>query len=61
MRVVYFTSRPLYLRKRTTVPIEQEAEWAPQPVWKFAEKEKKLFRLPVFDPRTVQPNERNFN
>jgi len=32
-RVVYFTLRPLYPRKRTPVSIEQEAGCATLPVW----------------------------
>jgi hypothetical protein len=31
------TARPLYPRERATVPILQEARWAPAPVWTGAE------------------------
>ena len=36
------------------VLIEQEAGWAPQPVWTFREL-KNILPLPVFEPRIVQP------
>jgi hypothetical protein len=35
--VVNATPRPLYIRVRDPVPIVQEAEWAPGPVWRGAE------------------------
>jgi hypothetical protein len=54
-RVVYFTSRSLYLRKRTRLPIEKDAEWALQPVRKFCREENPIFSLPIFETRTVQP------
>ena len=31
--VVNATPRPLYVRQRDAVPIVQEAEWVPGPVW----------------------------
>ena len=36
-RVVNFISRPLYLRDTSRVHIEQEAGWAPEPVWTLGE------------------------
>jgi hypothetical protein len=33
MWVVNATPRPFYLRERNSVPIVQEAGWAPGPVW----------------------------
>jgi hypothetical protein len=48
--MVNVTPRPLYPRERDPVPIVQEAEWAPGPVWTGAENPP----LPGFDPRTVQ-------
>jgi len=55
---VYFTSRPLYLRKRIPVPIEKEGEWAPQPVRKFAEKKKNVPAAGIRSPdRPAQQQE----
>ena len=31
--MVNFTPRPLYPRESTTIPIEDEAGWAPDPIW----------------------------
>ena len=36
------------------VPTEQEAGWAPEPVWMLVEEET-LLTLPGFKPHTVQP------
>jgi hypothetical protein len=33
-RVLSFTLRPLYSQERALVPIEQEAGWVPEQVWK---------------------------
>jgi hypothetical protein len=41
-----FMSRSFYPRERTTVPLEQEAGWASEPVWTSGEKN--------FEPRTFQ-------
>jgi hypothetical protein len=35
--VVNTTPRPLYPQERDPVPIEQEAGWAPEPVWMGAQ------------------------
>jgi len=41
---------------RGPAPIEQEAGWAPEPVWTFVFGEEKNFMPPLgFKPRTVQP------
>jgi hypothetical protein len=48
--VVSATPRPLYRRERNTVPIVQEAGWAPEPVWKGADNP----AHPGFDPWTFQ-------
>jgi hypothetical protein len=45
------TPQPLNPRERDPVPIVQEAEWAPGPVWTGAEN----LAPPGFDPRTVLP------
>jgi hypothetical protein len=52
--VVYFTPRPLFSWERTPIPTEQDAGWAPEPVWSFGRTEN-LLPLPGFRPRTVQP------
>jgi len=47
------SSRPgRFTPEKDPVPIVQEAEWAPGPVWTGAEN---LSPPPGFDPRTVQP------
>jgi hypothetical protein len=38
-------------RERDSVPIVQDAGWAPGPVWTV----RKISPPPEFDPRTVQP------
>jgi hypothetical protein len=50
--VVNAAPRPLYPQQRDPVPIVQEAERAPRPVWTGAEN---LAPPPGVDPRTVQP------
>ena len=47
---VSVTPRPLFTTGKDPVPIVQEAEWAPGPVWTGVEN-----LSPGFDPRTVQP------
>ena len=51
-RGVSVRPRPLFTPGKDPVPIVQEAEWAPRPVWTGAEN----LALPQlgFDPRTVQ-------
>jgi hypothetical protein len=49
--VVIATPWPLYPRERAPVPIVQEAEWAPGPVWTV----RKSSPPPGFDSRTMQP------
>jgi hypothetical protein len=49
--VVSITPWPLFTPGKDPVPIVQEAEWDPGPVWKGAEN----LAPPGFDPRTVQP------
>jgi len=51
-RGVSVTPRPLFTPGKDPVPIVQEAEWAPGPVWTGAEN---LAPHREFDPRTVQP------
>ena len=46
-----FTPRQLFTPGKDPVPIAQEAEWAPGPVWTGAES----VAPTGFDPRTVQP------
>jgi len=46
-------SQPLYPQKRTLVPIERDAGYAPEQIWRFWEKN--LFTLPGFNPQTVKP------
>jgi hypothetical protein len=46
--------RRTYSRKGNSVPAEQEAGWASEPVLTFGE-EKDLLPLPGLDPRTIQP------
>jgi len=48
--VVSVTPRPLFTPEKDTVPIVQEAGWAPGPVWTGAEN---LASQTGFDPRTV--------
>jgi len=48
---VSVTLRPLFTPGKDTVPIVQEAGWAPGPVWTGAEN----LTPPGFDPQTVQP------
>ena len=48
--VVSSTPRPHFTHWKDPVPILQEAEWAPGPVWRGAEN----LSPPAFDPRTVQ-------
>jgi hypothetical protein len=48
---VSVTPRPLFTPGNDSVPIVQEAGWAPGPVWTGAEN----LASSVFDPRTVQP------
>ena len=50
--VVSSTPWPHFTPGKDPVPILQEAEWAPGPVWTGAEN---LAPPPGFDPRTVQP------
>ena len=50
--VVSVTPRPLFTPGEESVPIVQDAGWAPGPVWTGAEKSRPP---PGFDPRTVQP------
>jgi hypothetical protein len=38
-------------RKKSPVPIEQEAEWAPEPVWTF-------WRIENFAPTGIRPADR---
>jgi hypothetical protein len=52
--VVNVTPRSLYPRERTPAPVEQEAEWATEPVWTFWRQEKS-FSLPRFESLVVQP------
>jgi hypothetical protein len=53
-RLVFnFTHRPIYPRKETLVPIQYEAEWAPEKVWAFWKREKML--LPVWIPTLECP------
>ena len=40
--MVYFTPRPLYLRGRIPVLIEQEAVWAPHADWTLSQRENSL-------------------
>ena len=41
---------------RGLAPIQQEAGWAPEPVWTFVFGEEKNLLPPLgFEPRTVQP------
>jgi hypothetical protein len=51
-RVVNFTPRPLYLRKRIPVPIR----WATEPVWIFGE-DRNLLPLRAFELRIIQPTD----
>jgi hypothetical protein len=48
---VSVTPRPLFNPGKDPVPIEQEAGWAPGPVWKV----RKISPPPGFNSRTVQP------
>jgi len=50
--VVNATLRPLYPRKRETVPIIQEARWGTQV---RAERVRKIYSPSGFDPLTSQP------
>ena len=50
--MVNATPRPLYPLERHPVPIVQESEWTPGPVWKGA---RSLASPSEFDPRTIQP------
>ena len=43
MLVVKFTFRPLYPRERTLVGPEQEAGWAPGPLWAIWRRQKSVF------------------
>jgi hypothetical protein len=51
-----FTLRPPYPSERFAAPIEQEAGWAPEPVWTISRREiSLLFRDSHFDSSGVQP------
>jgi hypothetical protein len=45
------TTRPLYHKKRTLLPIVQEAVWDTGQVWTGAEN----LASPGFEPRAIQP------
>jgi hypothetical protein len=49
----------LYPGERTTLPIVQEAVWAPEPVW-TQRVEEKPFPLPGIEPRVVQSVVRHY-
>jgi hypothetical protein len=51
MRIIA-TPRLLYHREGDSVPIVQEAGWAPVLGWTVAEKSRSP---PAFDPRAIQP------
>jgi len=45
--VVSFTPWPLYLWKRTSIPILQDTYWVPEPFWSFWRGEKSLASVSV--------------
>ena len=51
-----FSPPLLYPQERTPVPTEQEADWAPEPIWPFCRTEKSLapikIRTPVLPSRS---------
>jgi hypothetical protein len=54
--MVTLTSRPLYPREKTAVPIGQGDEWAPQPVWTQWRREKNpSLNLAGIEIRTFSP------
>ena len=42
--------RLLYPQERTPVPTEQEADWAPEPIWTFCRTEKSLASIKIRTP-----------
>lgn len=53
--VVNFTLRLLYSRKRTPVPLEQQARWTSELVWTSFMEKQNLLPLPGFKHRIVLP------
>ena len=51
--MISFTSRPLYPRERTPVPIKQEAGWAPKLVWTFRPNKKFLALVVIRNPNRI--------
>jgi hypothetical protein len=48
--MVNFTLWQFYARERTSVPIELEAGWAPEPIWTFRKREKSLDSIGIRTP-----------
>jgi hypothetical protein len=47
---MYFLPRLLSPHERIPVPTEQEADWAPEPIWKFCRTEKSLAPIKIQTP-----------